>query len=157
MLGRVGISGITTTPHLHIQLDTEDAPFHPYWPFTSADSRSAGLGFFDSVNAGLGKESALRYSIHPMNFIKMFAEGIYPAPNSMNPVNSIEDLESAPQIPREQELIGVNAPVESMIASTSSKSSVTTGVVGGIKSNSATTTQSCSKKRFSDVSTSTKV
>ncbi|MFZ2256175.1 MAG: hypothetical protein WAW59_00570 [Patescibacteria group bacterium] len=69
MLGRVGMTGITTTPHLHFQIDTAEAPFHPYWPFTSADSRNAGLGFFESVNAGLGKENALKYTIHPMNFI----------------------------------------------------------------------------------------
>ena len=72
MIGRVGMSGIATTPHLHIQIDTEDAPFHPYWPFTSADSRSAGLSFFDSIDAGLGKESAMRYNINPMSFINSF-------------------------------------------------------------------------------------
>ena len=73
MIGRVGMSGITTTPHLHIQIDTEEAPYHPYWPFTSADSRAAGLSFFDSINAGLGKEAAQKYSIHPMDFINTYA------------------------------------------------------------------------------------
>lgn len=72
MLGRVGITGITTTPHLHFQIDTIDAPFHPYWPFTSADSRNAGLGFFESVNAGLGKENALKYTINPLGFINQY-------------------------------------------------------------------------------------
>jgi murein DD-endopeptidase MepM/ murein hydrolase activator NlpD len=72
MLGRVGITGITTTPHLHLQIDTADAPFHPYWPFTSADSRNAGLGFFESVNAGLGRDNALKYTINPMTFINMY-------------------------------------------------------------------------------------
>lgn len=80
MLGRVGISGITTTPHLHIQIDTQDAPFHPYWPFTSTESRLSGLSIFESVNAGLGRDNALRYSLHPMNLIQMFANGITPTP-----------------------------------------------------------------------------
>lgn len=69
ILWRVGMTGIATTPHLHLQIDTADAPFHPYWPFNSADSRAKWLWFFDSVNAWLGKENALKYSIHPMVFI----------------------------------------------------------------------------------------
>jgi hypothetical protein len=75
MLGRVGITGITTTPHLHFQIDRAEAPFHPYWPFTSSDSRSAGLWFFESVNRGLWKEKALQYTIHPMNFINNYLGG----------------------------------------------------------------------------------
>ena len=85
MIGRVGMTGIATTPHLHIQIDTGDAPFHPYWPFSTSDSQSAGLGFYDSVNSGLGKEKALKYSIHPMNFINTYLGGI-----------SAESLSSAP-------------------------------------------------------------
>jgi murein DD-endopeptidase MepM/ murein hydrolase activator NlpD len=72
MLGRVGMSGIATTPHLHIQIDTQDAPFHPYWPFSSSESSKAGLWFYDSVNTGLWKENALKYSIHPMTFINQY-------------------------------------------------------------------------------------
>ncbi len=75
MIGRTGMSGIATTPHLHIQIDTADAPFHPYWPFTSSDSRAAWLGFYDSINAWLGKENALKYSINPMSFINMYLGG----------------------------------------------------------------------------------
>jgi murein DD-endopeptidase MepM/ murein hydrolase activator NlpD len=40
MIGRVGISGITTTPHLHIQIDIAEAPFHPYWHFTGSEAKS---------------------------------------------------------------------------------------------------------------------
>ena len=53
MLGRVGMEGITTTPHLHIQIDTAEAPFHPYWPFTSAEAREAKVSFYDAINIGL--------------------------------------------------------------------------------------------------------
>jgi len=72
MLGRVGNSWIATTPHLHLQIDTGDAPFHPYWPFTSADSKNAWLSFFQSIDTWLGKESAKKYSIHPMSFINTY-------------------------------------------------------------------------------------
>lgn len=72
ILWRVWMSWIATTPHLHFQIDTENAPYHPYWPFTSSDSRTAGLWFFESINAGLGKEKAEQYSIHPMNFVNMY-------------------------------------------------------------------------------------
>lgn len=72
MIGRVGMSGIATTPHLHLQIDTADAPFHPYWPFTSAEASSAGLSFFDAVNAGIGKDKALKYTIHPLVFINTY-------------------------------------------------------------------------------------
>jgi murein DD-endopeptidase MepM/ murein hydrolase activator NlpD len=72
MIGRVGISGITTTPHLHFQIDNADAPFHPYWHFTTSESRSAGLGFFDSINVGLNKDKAQKYTIHPMIFLNTF-------------------------------------------------------------------------------------
>lgn len=84
MIGRVWMTGIATTPHLHIQIDTKDAPFHPYWPFTSSESRQANLGFFDSVNAGLWKEKAKAYSIHPMNFINMYLGWIQTEQTSIN-------------------------------------------------------------------------
>jgi hypothetical protein len=30
------------------------------------------MSFYDAVNAGLGKEKALKYSIHPLNFVNMY-------------------------------------------------------------------------------------
>jgi murein DD-endopeptidase MepM/ murein hydrolase activator NlpD len=154
MIGRVGMSGIATTPHLHIQIDTEEAPFHPYWPFTSSDSRSAGLSFFDSIDAGLGKEHAMQYNVHPIHFINSFISWV-------TPINSIDDLQSAPnKIEETHEAIPVNASVESIIASMSSSpgTSKTTIVTKPITtSTSNTSTPSCEKKRFSDISSSSKV
>ena len=69
-IGRVGMSWIATTPHLHFQIETNDAPSHPYWPYTSKDAKNAGVNWFDAINIGLGKENALKYSIHPLKFIQ---------------------------------------------------------------------------------------
>lgn len=75
MIGRVGITGITTTPHLHIQIDTSDAPFHPYWHFTSSESKAAGVGFYDAINIGLNRDKAARYTVNPMQFINTYLGG----------------------------------------------------------------------------------
>ncbi|MDD2891676.1 MAG: peptidoglycan DD-metalloendopeptidase family protein [Candidatus Gracilibacteria bacterium] len=70
VLGKVGMTGITTTPHLHFQIDKSNAPFHMYWPYTFREASDLGLDFFGAINVGLGKENAMRYTVHPMNFIK---------------------------------------------------------------------------------------
>jgi murein DD-endopeptidase MepM/ murein hydrolase activator NlpD len=82
ILWRVWISWITTTPHLHLQIDTSDAPFHPYWPFSSSDSRAQWLGFYESINVWLGKENALKYTIHPLNFIYTYLGWLNNTPTS---------------------------------------------------------------------------
>lgn len=70
------MSGIATTPHLHLQIDTSDAPFHPYWHFTSAESNAAGVSFYDAINIGLNKDKAEKYTINPMTFINSYLGGI---------------------------------------------------------------------------------
>ncbi len=64
------MTGITTTPHLHFQIDKASAPFHAYWPFTFREAGDLGLDFFGAINVGLGKENTIRYTIHPLEFIK---------------------------------------------------------------------------------------
>ena len=133
MIGRVGMSGIATTPHLHIQIDTKDAPFHPYWPFTSSDSRNAGLWFFESINQGLGKENGMRYNIHPLEFINRYLSWYQggtntptPNPGSTGPIISGKWNEEEEQRSREI-LLG---------------------------SYTAEGIEPCSKKRFADVAAS---
>ena len=70
VLGKVGMTGITTTPHLHFQIDKNTSPYHLYWPYTFKEAADLGLDFFGAINVGLGKENAIKYTIHPMEFIK---------------------------------------------------------------------------------------
>lgn len=71
ILGKVGMSGITTTPHLHLQIDNEDAPFYPYWPFSLEEAGSSNMSFFDGVSNGLNSNSLDLYSVDPIDFVKM--------------------------------------------------------------------------------------
>lgn len=73
VLGQSGDTGDVTAPHLHFQIDSEEAPYYPYWPFTWDDVRQAGLqSFYDGVVHGVGKTNAQHYTIHPMNLLSSF-------------------------------------------------------------------------------------
>ena len=66
-----GKSGGATGPHLHFQLDRADAPWHPYWPFTTTEARRAGYATTSqAVNAGFGKERVLEYTVNPMLYVQ---------------------------------------------------------------------------------------
>ena len=68
VVGKSGMSGTATAPHLHFQIDKSSAPYHTYWPYTYKEAADAGLDFFGAINAGLGKEAAMKYTIHPITF-----------------------------------------------------------------------------------------
>lgn len=71
-----GNTGTATTPHLHFQIDNENAPWHPFWPFTWQEVADAGLDFFSAVNEGLGQENALATTVHPMNYVQDYLDGV---------------------------------------------------------------------------------
>ncbi len=70
LIGRVGLTDYTTTPHLHLQVDNEDAPFYPYWPFTLTEAAEAGYSFLEWVDAGLNQDLIEKYSVDPIHFIQ---------------------------------------------------------------------------------------
>lgn len=72
IIGYAGETGTATTPHLHFQIDTSSAPWHPFWPFTWKEAQDAGLDFFSAVNEGLGAEQARANTIHPMLYVQKY-------------------------------------------------------------------------------------
>ncbi|MBU1018499.1 MAG: S-layer homology domain-containing protein [Patescibacteria group bacterium] len=76
MIGKVGDSGLATTNHLHFQIDNDEAPWHPYWPFSYSDYSSLGYSFFDAINKAVGYENLLAYTIHPLDYVQKYLDGI---------------------------------------------------------------------------------
>ncbi len=72
-IGTTGSTGNSTGEHLHFQIDRSTAPFHPYWPFTSAEASAAGYGFFAAVNAGLGLDKARSNTVNPLVYLDRVA------------------------------------------------------------------------------------
>lgn len=65
-----GQSGFASGPHLHFQIDNDQAPFHPYWPFTGEEQRSAGYSFTQAIDRGLHQERGTLFTESPMLLVQ---------------------------------------------------------------------------------------
>lgn len=75
IIGKSGESGMVTAPHIHFQIDRENAPFHPYWPFTWSEISNAGItSYFEAVKVGFGKTNAQKYTVHSINLVTKYEE-----------------------------------------------------------------------------------
>ncbi len=70
LIGLSGQSGFVTGAHLHFQVDRDEAPWHPYWPFTGAEARAAGYSTAKAVNSGFHQERLQQYTVHPMLLVQ---------------------------------------------------------------------------------------
>lgn len=74
-IGMTGSTGTSTAAHLHFQIDCVTAPFHPYWPFTSAEYQSAGYtSMTDAINHAFHIDQARQYTINPLVYIQQFLD-----------------------------------------------------------------------------------
>jgi hypothetical protein len=90
VIGQVGDTGTATTYHLHFQLDSADAPWHPYWPFTTAEASAAGYDFWDAVNHGVGQDNLYRYTRNPLDFVQDNLDGSAVLTNNVPLTTTVE-------------------------------------------------------------------
>lgn len=86
-----GDSGLSSTPHLHFQIDLDSSPWHPYWPFTGTELSDAGLDFMKAVNTGFKKSEAYQYTINPLAFVQKFRNFENSVSNNSENNESISD------------------------------------------------------------------
>lgn len=65
-----GMTGDATGPHLHFQIDRSDAPWHPFWPFSSEELRQAGYSTIEAINRGFHADRGTSFTINPLQYVQ---------------------------------------------------------------------------------------
>jgi murein DD-endopeptidase MepM/ murein hydrolase activator NlpD len=152
-----GKTGDVTGPHLHFQIDRDDAPFHPYWPFTTSEAAQAHLSSMQAINNGFHQERGELYTVSPLLFVQNYetytpssvvASNVHSSSSSSSSsVSSVSaarrvQLVAAERLRQRLEKAGVKRPV-TVIATTASVSSSAASVVSSsVASSAAVTTPS---------------
>ncbi len=75
-IGTVGNTGLVfgaTGYHLYFAIDKDNAPYHPYWPFTSDEVKQSGLSYVQAVNSTRFQGRLYEYTLNPMAFVQQYA------------------------------------------------------------------------------------
>lgn len=81
-IGTVGNTGLVfgaTGYHLYFQVEKQDAPFHPYWPFTSGEIAADGMSFVQAVNSTKYQSRLHEYTLSPMAFVQQYKTYVRPS------------------------------------------------------------------------------
>lgn len=100
-----GKTGFATGPHLHFQMDREEAPWHPFWPFSGEEQRKAGLSFVIAVDQGLNQAEGKRYTVQPMRYV----QSNFPAARTTIASASPKDLPALRTVPSQSGVTAVHS------------------------------------------------